>query len=98
MSRSSKSLLLAEEIDLLVRHFGVQRVRAALAKIPIDGDEAPRMATRKDAPRGKRPIHANGTSAIESIREIDPEKYRLLSEFLLRLKDRRIGCGSHTGH
>ncbi len=95
MSHSSKSLLLADEIDLLVRHFGIDRVRAALAKVSlakasIEDDENLRVATRKDAPRRQKPIRANGAKALESIREIDPEKHRLLSGFLLRLNDRRV--------
>jgi hypothetical protein len=90
MSRPSRSLLLVEQIDLLVRHFGIQRVRAVVAKVSISGEEKPRVATRKDAPRGKGPIRANGTNVLESIREIHPEKHRLLSEFLVRLKDRQI--------
>jgi len=90
MSRSSRSLLLAEEIDLLVRHFGIQRVRGALAKVSIEDDEKLRVATRKDAPRGQTPIRGNGVNAIASIREIHPEKHRLLSEFLIRLRDRQV--------
>ncbi len=90
MSRPSRSLLLAEEIDLLVRHFGIRRVRAVVAKVSGADEEKPRVATRKDAPRRKGPIRPNGTNVVESIREIDPEKYRLLSEFHRRLKDRQI--------
>jgi len=90
MTRSPKSLLLIEEIDLLVRHFGVERVRAALAKVSREGDERPTAASAGDAPRGSRRVRANGVGALESIRENQPEKYRLLGEFLLRLKDRRI--------
>jgi len=90
MNPRSRSLLLSEEIDLLVRHFGIQRVRAAVAKASIAGEEKPSVATRKNTSRGKESIRANGTNIIESIREPDPEKYHLLSEFFLRLKARRI--------
>jgi len=88
MSQSSKSPLLVEQINLLVKHFGVKRVRAAIAKVKVEGEEISSAATRPV--RSQRLISANGTSVIEPIREVDPEKYRLLLEFLLRLKERRV--------
>ncbi|MGH9431392.1 MAG: hypothetical protein ACRD3T_07600 [Terriglobia bacterium] len=90
MSHWYKSAFLEEEIDLLVKHFGIERVRRALAKVSIEVDEKPRVVSREGAPRGKRPIRANGANALESIRQAHPEKHRLLSDFLLRLKDRDI--------
>src|SRR2546426_1059840 len=91
MSQSLKSLLLEEEIALLVKYFGMQRIRAALAKVPAGGDEERRAPTRKMKPRSPRPpIRATVTQGLESIRERDPEKYLLLSEFLRRLEDRQI--------
>ena len=46
MSHSSKSSFLDEAIGLLVQHFGVERVRAALAKVAIgDDDEAQKSAS-----------------------------------------------------
>jgi hypothetical protein len=89
MSYPSKSSLLADELSLLVKHFGIQRVRGVLAKISRSlGDETESVRPRKHAVPG--PKRANGTNVLESIRETEPEKYRLLSEFLLRLRDRRI--------
>lgn len=90
MSRLSKSLLLEEEIDLLVKHFGLRRVRAALARISIEGNEQPHAPTRESMPRSQRPIRANVPGGLESIRESAPEKYRLLTDFLGRLKNRHI--------
>ena len=83
-------MLLTEQIDLLVRYFGAKRVRDAVAKIKVDGDEKPRIADRKGTTRSRGPMRVNGTGAIESIRQSNPEKYRLLDEFLLRLKSRRV--------
>jgi hypothetical protein len=90
MSKWSKSLFLTEEVDLLVRHFGIERVRRALTKVSMEIEEKPRVERREDAARGQMPIRANGAGALESIRETYPEKYHLLSEFLHRLKDRDI--------
>jgi hypothetical protein len=90
MTRLSRSLLLEEEIDLLVKHFGLRRVRDALAKVSIEGDEQPHEPLRKSLPRSQRPILASVADGLESIRESAPEKYRLLTDFLSRLKNRDI--------
>jgi hypothetical protein len=90
MSQSSKSLLLADEISLLVRHFGIQQVRAALAKAASQDDGTPRVATRGNLQPRKRSIRTNGGSLLAPIREVDPEKHLLLSEFLLQLRDRHV--------
>jgi hypothetical protein len=90
MSHSSKSLLLDEQIGLLVRHFGIQRVRAAVAKSSIEGDEEPHAPSHKTVSRDQKPTRPTIVEALESIRESDPEKHRLLSEFLSDLKDRRL--------
>jgi hypothetical protein len=90
MSRSSKSLLLEEEIHLLVRHFGVQRVRGVLAKISIEGNHEQHDPTRKAVRRDQRPSRITVANGLELIRENSPEKHRLLSEFLSRLNDRKI--------
>src|SRR5258708_7034056 len=90
MSSSAKSLLLEEEINLLVKHFGVQRVRAALEKVSIEDNERQRTPTPKLVPRLQKPLRATIADDLESIRERVPEKYRLLSEFHNRLKDRQI--------
>jgi hypothetical protein len=91
MSRSSKSMLLEEEIALLVRHFGIERVRSALARLSIkSGEEPPAPAPKTVRPRGQRPIRATTPNALEAVRESDPGKHRLLAEFLSRLKNRQI--------
>jgi hypothetical protein len=91
MSTSSRNSLLTEQISVLVRHFGIERVRKAVAKVPHeDGEELPRPA-RKNGARSQGRIRPNGISnAIESIRETHPEKHRLLSEFITRLKGRQV--------
>ena len=89
MSISSKSSLLADEINLLVKHFGVQRVRAALANVSVEGEEQPRAGKKK--PSVHKSIRAASVStALESIRETYPEKYRVLGDFLRRLDDRLV--------
>jgi hypothetical protein len=89
MSRSPRSLLLEEEIDLLVRHFGAQRVRSVVERFSIKGDEEP-STPRKTVPSNRKPTQPTVASSLQLIRGSDPEKYHLLSEFLVRLRDRRV--------
>ena len=89
MSHPSNSLL-DEQIGLLVRHFGVRRVRAALAKFSIEGNKEAPAAIRKSASVYPKPNKTVGIGTLELIREIDPEKHRLLSEFLVRLNNRMV--------
>lgn len=86
MTYSSRSRLLQEEIDLLVRHFGIQRVRSAVEKLSTNGDED--TARRRTVFAGRKPMQATVANSLELIRGSDPEKYRLLSQFFSRLKDR----------
>jgi hypothetical protein len=74
-----------------VRHFGIERVRKAIAKVPhADGEES-RRPERGNGVRGQGRVRPNGNSnIIESIRETHPEKHRLLSEFAQRLKGRQV--------
>ena len=89
MSHSPKSSFLEEAIGLLVQHFGMKRVRAALAKVAIGGDEEGQKAPRRSVSRDQRPTRPTVANALELIRGSDPEKHRLLSEFLGHLKDRK---------
>jgi hypothetical protein len=90
MSRSSKLLLLEEHIGLLVRHFGIRRVRAVVAKFPIEGDEEARTPSHRAVSSEQKQPRRTVAYELEFIRDSDPEKHRLLSEFLSRLKNRDI--------
>ncbi|MGO9648212.1 MAG: hypothetical protein ACLPOO_09160 [Terriglobales bacterium] len=88
MSPSSKSRLLDDQLGLLVRHFGVRRVRSAVEKLSADGDEGANVIGR--LPSARKPTQPTVLQALELTRGGDPEKHRLLSEFLVRLKDRTV--------
>ena len=91
MSTSSRQSLLTEQISVPVRHFGIECVRKAVAKVPHEDGEELRRPARKNGARSQGRIRPNGTSnIIESVRETNPEKHRLLSEFLQRLKGRQV--------
>ena len=90
MNHSSKAPLLEEVVDILVHHFGAEKVRAAVAKVSVEGDEGPQRPTRRIVSRDHKPLAMNVANALESIRESEPVKHRLLSDFHSRLKDRTV--------
>lgn len=84
----SPSLLLEDEIELLVRHFGIQRVRAAIAKAYAESGQSEKEPVK--ASNRKQPAHPTIDATLESIKSAQPEKYQLLKEFLARLRRRDI--------
>lgn len=90
MNHSSKSSFLEESITLLAQHFGVERVRTALAKVSIKSNEGQQKPTRQSVSPNHKPNRPTIVNALESLRLGHPEKHRLLVEFLSDLKDRKI--------
>ncbi|MFI5024267.1 MAG: hypothetical protein ACHQRJ_21775 [Alphaproteobacteria bacterium] len=90
MTRISNSLFLRDAIGVLVQHFGLERVQAALAKVSIGRAEAPQERRRKIVSGDRKPARPTAVDALELVREGDPEKHRMLSEFLDQFRDRRI--------
>jgi len=89
MSHSQKSLLLEDEIGLLIKHFGIERVRAVIAKFSREGwdnTKAPRKPESNHLGPPPRPV----ASDLDLLRETEPEKYRLLSEFFGQLKEGKV--------
>jgi hypothetical protein len=89
MNRKSQARLLEEAVSLLVTHYGSKKVRAAVAKVAPEGD------AKQETQRRTRPIEKTSTrpcirSGLEDLKNIDPERYRLLDEFLTSVRDRRI--------
>jgi hypothetical protein len=89
MSRSPRPLL-EEEIELLVRHFGIQRVRLAMAKFSPENDRERLSPARRNAPSSRGPARATVATALESIRGSDTARHDLLAEFLTRLNARQV--------
>jgi hypothetical protein len=90
MTKLSKVSFLEEEIALLVRHFGIARTRAALRKVSKGMDEEPMKPSRTSTSRDVASIRPTIVSALEVVRGSDPEKHRMLNEFLGQLKERTI--------
>jgi hypothetical protein len=88
MSRKSKSSFLDDGVGLLVQYFGVKRVWAALAKVSNGAiEESESEPRRRSAEHVAKPSIKN---ALEKLHETDEEKSRLLSDFYMQLKNKRV--------
>jgi len=87
MKQSSDSDLLEALIKLLLRHFGRSEVEAALGQ-----SRHPAGASGPKHEAGPRATNKTTTvvGALDAIRESQPEKHRLLSEFYQGLNQRRV--------
>jgi hypothetical protein len=90
MTQKARQPLVDEAIGLLVKHFGVDRVRTALAKVsdpPVGAAEGqPNSVSKRSNPQARPAL----TSMLEQLRQKDQEKYRLLAGFYNQLKDRKV--------
>jgi hypothetical protein len=89
MSHSSKSYV-EEATGLLVQHFGIKKVQAALRKVATTNNEGSPKAHRAAISGNRRIYHPPIAHALELIRGKEPEKYQLLNEFLGNLKERQV--------
>ena len=90
MSRRSESLYVESTIGLLVEHFGVDRVRAALNKVANSGVTKFKPQTRQRSSKPDKQANPSVTSMLEQLRQEDQEKHRLLTAFFKRLKDKVV--------
>ena len=90
MSRKSASLYVENTVGLLVEHFGVGRVRAALDKVSNSGVTNSKTQTRRRSSKPDKQANPSVTSMLEQLRQEDREKHRLLTAFFKRLKDKVV--------
>lgn len=90
MSRTSNQSLLNESIALLVRHFGVQRVQAALTKISRHSLEAADDQSGRTSKEVRRKLQPGVGAALEQLEHEDEPKYSMLNGFYNRLKRKEI--------
>jgi len=90
MSRKSSPTFLDDEVELLVKHFGVDRVRNALSKISNGVADAHERQARFQPPEVDSPAIKSITITLEELRQIDTEKYRILDDFYLHLKNKKV--------
>lgn len=90
MSRKSQSSFVENTIELLVQHFGVDRVRAAFAKVSNGAVEAFEDQARRRPSKPDRQANPSVTSTLEQLRHKDEEKHRLLTHFYTQLKNMTV--------
>jgi hypothetical protein len=90
MSQNPRSSFLEEEVGLLVQHFGVDRVRTALAKVSNGTVQAPERRSRPRSAESNRQANPSVTTTLDQLRQTDEEKHRLLSGFYIQLKDKKV--------
>jgi hypothetical protein len=90
MSDKSQTSFVEELVGVLVQHFGIDRVRAALAKLSNSPVEPSQGRARRPSTRPGHQGHPSITSTLEQLRDTDAEKYRLLTHFYTALKDGRV--------
>ena len=86
----NKTSFLDEVIRLLVENFGAKDVHDALVRATIAPAVQWQKPSRESEDRAGQSKHPTIATALELIRENEPEKYQVLSEFFKELKDRKI--------
>ena len=90
MTHKAKQSLVEDTISLLVRHFGVDEVRAALARASNDSVVAAHGRLRDRCSRPNFQTSLPVASMLEHLQEQDEEKFRLLDGFYAQLKARTL--------
>lgn len=90
MTRKARQSLVDEAVGLLVKHFGADRVRAALPKASNGAVRASEREPNSGSSRPDLQASPTVTSMLEQLRQTDEEKYRLLAGFYTQLKDRTV--------
>ncbi len=95
MNRSEKVAFLEKSVELLVEHFGADRVRAAVAKFsngtPVVCQPEPRNSERKS----QRNAQPSVKGLLEQVESTDRIKHQLLTEFYSRLQQHTILPEAH---
>jgi hypothetical protein len=90
MSRKSTSMYVEDTVGLLVEHFGVGRVRAALAKVSHGSVEAFGVQPRRQGNKPDQHVNPSFPTILEQLRHVDSEKHRLIADFYMRLKEKAV--------
>jgi hypothetical protein len=86
MNQKRTSPFLKETVELLIKHFGIENVLAALPRSSENssGTSDPRFQRLKGSTRPSNPAI---TDTLEKLRQTDQEKFYLLNTFYLNLKN-----------
>jgi hypothetical protein len=90
MTRKSRQFFVDEQVGLLVKHYGVAPVQAALAKASNGAGTAPERQSRSGSSNPDRQAGPTITSMLEQLRQKDDEKFRLLADFYTQFKDKAV--------
>jgi len=90
MSKKSTSPFLENMLGLLVQHFGVDQVRAALVHISNGAVEASEGQARRQFSKPGYQPNPSIARTLEQFRKKDGKKHRLLTDFYTHLKDRKV--------
>ena len=90
MNQKSTLSFLENAVGLLVQHFGVHRVRTALAKVSNGAVEASEGQARNRSSKPGHQANPSVASTLEQLRQKDGKKHRLLTDFYSHLKDRNV--------
>ena len=90
MKRKSTVFFLEDAVALLVQHFGVARVRAALAKVSNGAVETSEGQGRRSSTKSNHQNSPSVASTLEQLYLKDGEKYLLLNDFYMHLKDGKV--------
>ena len=90
MSYSREKSFLEDALSVLIQHFGIGNVQSALAKVVIADDQPTQKLPRRSLSYAPKSPHSTVPNALKLVRESDPEKYRLLSDFYSYLKNRKV--------
>ncbi len=87
MSRKTLVEFVEKAVGLLVAHFGVENVRAALAKVSPDSGKPSGIPPGLTVGKSGRQSNPSILSILELLQQKDAEKHALLSDFYSRLKN-----------
>lgn len=90
MSHKSRSSYLENTVELLVEHFGISRVRSALAKVSNGAAAASEARSQERAGKPKNPVVPSITMLLEELRATDSEKFHMLADFYSRVKNKAV--------
>jgi hypothetical protein len=90
MTQLSKPTYLNDTIALLIKHFGGDKVRAAIKRELGEGDPKGGETKKKVDSRHENQNRPTIPSVLAELRQTEPEKYELLSNFFEKLKNEEV--------
>ena len=89
MTRRPRSSFLDEATKLLVEHFGVNSVRASLARVSNGAVGLTVEEVHRTTSRPSRKVNPSIVSLLDQLRSQDEIKHRLLSDFFSQLTSKK---------